>query len=424
MPVLSPETCETYGCLYDLLPDKNVLCEKISIQQTQVFRYNSYLYISFEKFSMKRHFFIISCFLAIFTFYGCSDDNDENSNSTKKSKVLIDTDMMEGFDDGVAMMLLLSAPDVDVVGVTTVSGNTWAQEGVAYGIRQMEICNAKNVPIIAGSEYPLREGRLSTLKDEVSSNPGNDSSWLGAANYERVDNWKNYYAVHYGEQPSISATSDDAADFIIRMLHTYPGELTLLAIGPCTNIAKAIMKEPGIERLAKEIVYMGGSYFTDGNTTPYAEFNAIYDPEAMAVCLRAPFAQQTIVSLDVCNTITMDKNRYDDMCSKIKNDKLLQIYHNCHHYSNFKENPNATSYIWDVVSAAVIIDKGIITSSKNVRVDVQDDPSMPEYGRTYVTEKDERQYAQVLTGVKTDRIWDLIYQSLNSPGNTHGPIKR
>ena len=358
--------------------------------------------------------------LVVFALFDCDDDKDNEKNkSVNKVKVLIDTDMVEGFDDGIALMLLLNAPNVDVVGVTTVTGNTWAQEGIAYGIRQMEICGAKDVPIIAGSEYPLREGRLSTLKAEVNSNPGPDASWLGAMEYVRVSDWRTFYSEHYGEQPSLSATQDDAVDFIIRMLHKYPGELRLLAIGPCTNIAKALQKEPGVERLAKEIVYMGGSYFTDGNTTPYAEFNVIYDPESTALCLRAPFARQTIVSLDVCNTITMDKSRYDDMCSRIRNSRLLQIFHNCFHYLDFEENPEHKSCIWDVISAAVILDESIITDYKNVRVDVQDNPSSPEYGRTYVTDNAERQYAHVLIAANADRIWSLIYQCIDSFGASH-----
>lgn len=363
---------------------------------------------------MKRHVTLLLLLLQVFVVYSCSDGNDENTPSDKKVKVLIDTDMVEGFDDGIALMMLLNAPNVDVVGVTTVSGNTWSQEGVAYGIRQMEICGAKDVPIIAGSEYPLREGRLATLKAEVNANPGHDASWLGAMEYERVSDWRSFYSEHYGEQPFLSAAQDDAVDFIIRTLHKYPGELKLLAIGPCTNIAKALQKEPGIERLAKEIVYMGGSYFTDGNTTPYAEFNVIYDPEATAVCQRAPFARQTIVSLDVCNTITMDKSRYDDMCSRIENDRLLQIFHNCFHYGDFEENPEHKTCIWDVISAAVILDESIITDYKNVLVDVQDNPSSPEYGRTYVTDNVDRQYARVLTATNADRIWSLIYQCINN----------
>ena len=359
---------------------------------------------------MKRYLVIVLLVLAVFAAMGCSDDND--SEPANKVKVLIDTDMVEGFDDGVAMMMLLSSPGVEVVGVTTVTGNTWSQEGVAYAIRQMEICNVGGVPVISGSERPLREGRLATLSGEVASNPGKDASWLGAASYDRIDNWKDFYVQHYGEQPSLSATAGDASDFIIKMLHAHPGELTLLAIGPCTNIAKALIKEPGVERLAKEIVYMGGSYFTDGNTTPFAEFNAIYDPEAMAVCLRAPWANQTIISLDVCNTVTMDKSRYDGLCGKIKDDKLLQIYHNCFHYQDFMANPDHQTCIWDVISAAVIIDKDIVKTSKNVRVDVQDNPSKPEYGRTYVTQDNNRQYARVLTTVDADRIWNLIGQSI------------
>lgn len=368
---------------------------------------------------MSIHFFPAFALLAIFVICGCDSDSNDEQKSGGKTKVLIDTDMVEGFDDGIALMMMLSSADVDVVGVTTVTGNTWAQEGVAYGVRQMEICGVQNVPIIAGSQYPLREGRLSTLKDEVSANPGRDSYWLGASEYAPVPDWKGFYVEHYGEQPSMSATQDDAVDFIIRMLHAYPNELVILAIGPCTNIAKALQREPGIERLAKEIVYMGGCYFTDGNTTPYAEFNAIFDPEAMAVCLRAPFAKQTIVSLDVCNTINIDRDRYDDMRNKAADERLRQIFSNCYFSTFFDENPEGTSCIWDIISATVVLDADVATGYKDVRVDIQDNPLLPEYGRTYVTDNADRQLARVLTTANADRIWQLAYQIFSSSGATH-----
>lgn len=374
---------------------------------------------------MNRLFFIPILLVAAFVAMSCGDDNDnDNPVSDKKAKVLIDTDMVEGFDDGVAMMMLLGADNVDVVGVTTVTGNTWVQEGAAYTIRQMEIAGVDSLPVVVGAEYPLREGRMSTLKSEVMANPGPDSKWLGAAGFNRVTDWRNCYEEHYKAIPSFSTYQTDASDFIIRMLHTYPGELTLLAIGPCTNIAKALMKEPGVERLAKEIVYMGGTYFTGGNTTTYAEFNVIFDPEATAVCLRAPFAQQTIVSLDVCNTVPMDKSRYDDMFGRIKDERLLQIFRNSFHYADFEADSGSTSYVWDVISAAAIIDKDIVTASQTVGVDVQDDPSKPEYGRTFVTDNVLRQQARILTAVDAERLWNLIYKTLDSPGGTHGPIKR
>lgn len=359
--------------------------------------------------------YLFAALISISAIYGCDDENDDDKiKSDSNTKVLIDTDMVEGFDDGIALMMMLSSADVDVVGVTTVTGNTWAQEGVAYGIRQMGICGGHDVPIIAGSQYPLRENRLNTLKDEVAANPGRDSYWLGSIEYDPILDWKDFYVEHYGEQPSMSASQDDAVDFIIRMLHAYPNELVLLAIGPCTNIAKALQKEPGIEHLAKEIVYMGGCYFTDGNTTPYAEFNALYDPEAMGACLRAPFAKQTIVSLDVCNTIAIDRNRFNDMRSKASDERLQQIFNNCYLSTFFDENPGRTSCIWDIISAAVVLDTNIITGYKDVRVDIQDDPLLPEYGHTYVTDNTERQQARVLTAVSADAIWQLAYQIYSS----------
>ena len=73
----------------------------------------------------------------------------------QKEKVLLDTDMVEAFDDGVAMIMLANAPNIDLVGITTVTGNSWVQEGTAYALRQLEI-EGKNIPVAEGMRYPLR----------------------------------------------------------------------------------------------------------------------------------------------------------------------------------------------------------------------------------------------------------------------------
>lgn len=362
---------------------------------------------------MNRNLSLVWLVWVLFALCGCGDKYEEMYDPNSKPLVLIDTDMVEGFDDGVALMMLLKDSNIGVVGVTTVTGNTWAQEGAAYAIRQIEICGSRKFPVIPGADFPLREGRLESLRDEVEACPGVDHGWLGALEYDRVTDWYSCYTDRYGEQPTFSATQRDAADFIVRTLHAHPGKITLLAIGPCTNIANALLQDPDVAFLAKEIVYMAGSYFTEGNTTPYAEFNAIFDPEALAICFRAPFKRQTIVGLDVCNTIRMDKQRYDDMCARIKDERLLQIFHNCFHYADFQSNPQHQTCIWDVISAAAVMDDAVVSDYRKVRVDVQDNPALPEYGRTFATNNPNCQYARVVTAANADRIWQLVYRLLD-----------
>ena len=338
----------------------------------------------------------------------------EEPSAGHRRKVLIDSDIVEGFDDGMAIMMLLRCPDIEVMGITSVTGNTWSHEGIAYGIRQMEICHATDVPIVVGAQSPLRQERLSTLREEVRLSPGRDSFWLGAVEYEPVTDWRKAYSDRYGCQPTITPLEEDAADFIIRTLKEKPHEVTLLAIGPCTNIAKAIQREPGIERLAKEIIYNGGSFFREGNTTPYAEFNVLYDPEAMGVCMHADFPKQTFVSLDVCERVPMVRTDYMAMMDTIKNAALRDIFEHCFHYQDFMDNPDAVSHIWDVINASVLLDESIITEYTDAQVDIQDDPSLPEYGRTLVQPSQENKIARIIRNVNQERVWQMVFSCLKS----------
>ncbi|MCQ2184270.1 MAG: nucleoside hydrolase [Bacteroidales bacterium] len=333
----------------------------------------------------------------------CSRDN------VSRSKVIVDTDMVEGFDDGIALAMLLRS-GADVLGVTTVTGNTWAREGAAYALRQAELFCPDTVPtIIVGSEYPLREGRLETLPGEIAANPGADSGWLGSCSYARVTDWKAHYEARYGCEPSAyKVVEEDASDFIIRQLHQYPGEVTLLAIGPCTNIAKALQKDPSVASLAKEIVYMGGAFWCEGNSTAFSEFNILYDPEAAAICFRAPFPLQTVVSLDVCNTVLMDSARYMSLYDKLPDERMKDVFRGGFHYPAFKDTPGMKIPVWDLISAAIVLDKSVVTKSNLCPVDVIDNPASPEYGRTVVSSSAPRPSACIPLAINEDKFWKLV----------------
>lgn len=337
------------------------------------------------------------------------------SEQSCPNKVLIDSDMVEGMDDGQALMMLLTSPSVEVVGITTVTGNSWADEGAAYAVRQMEICGAGDVPLYIGSRYPSRPGRFDTLTAEVEADKGSDGHWLGAVATPPVEDWEKCYLDTYGGvKPSISPVDGDAVDFIIRTLKENPGEVTVLAIGPCTNIAAAIRKCPGIEKLAKGIVYMGGCFFEDASTTTYAEFNVLYDPEAAAVCFRAGFPSQTIVSLDVCNKVVMSSAEYLDLYGRISDPALAEIFRHCANYTFSLEHPERQTPIWDVIAAAICIDESVICDTVKTRVDVLDDPMAPEYGRTVVCGGDKGGEAVIVTAVERKRIFDMLSESIES----------
>ena len=353
-------------------------------------------------------------FLPLFVislFPGCQ--NIQQNESDCKRKVLLDSDMVETFDDGVAFMMMLGSEDIEIKGLTTVTGNVWAQEALAYGIRIGELCGGKNLTYVAGAQYPMRAGRPDSFNGEVDASPGKDADYRGAFSYPAVEDWRTFFVQTYGRQPEIRPSSEDASEYIARQILSAPGQLTILAIGPCTNIAKALLAHPEIASKAREIIYMGGAVRCDGNTTSYAEMNFLYDPEAAAVCLRAPFPKQTMVSLDVCNTVMMDRQRFMDIYESIRNDDIKELFRNSYTYGQFEEDPSTPQLVWDLISAVIAVDSGIITGYRDTRLDVDDDPTSPTYGKSYETSDPSRQIVRVPTQIDQNEFWDIVISRLS-----------
>lgn len=340
---------------------------------------------------------------------GCHD-NEPSSGP----KVIIDSDMVESFDDGIGYMLLAKNSQVDIVGVTTVTGNTWAAEGLAYAVRLGELMNLKNTQYVQGSSEPLRPYRLESLNKEIDANPGSDAYWRGAVSYPQITDWKAHYQSHYSLKPVSQVSSLDGAEFIARQILQNPGEITLLAIGPCTNIAKALTLYPEIAGKVKEVIYMGGAVYCEGNTTSYAELNFLYDPEAAAICLRAPFPKQTLVSLDVCNEVVMDSTTFFDIYHAIPEGEYKSLFENQYIFEEFSTIPNHTTLVWDVISASLIVDKSLILDAKNIRIDVDDNPASSTYGKCFETDNPDCQIICVPMKVDSQKIFQMIKSAIHS----------
>lgn len=321
------------------------------------------------------------------------------SKDANTPKVIIDTDMMEALDDGFAMMMTALSENVDVMGITTVSGNTWPAEGVAYAIRQLEIIHRTDIPVYQGESMPLDTLGIKLMKEK--------SGWAGAASMKPVADWLSFYREFYGKEPEFMKTDGSAVDYLIQCVHQYPGQITLLAIGPCTNIAKAIEKDSLFTRDIKEIIYMGGAVSCAGNTTQYAEFNTLFDARAAKTCLNAPFHKQTLVSLDVCNTVPLSRERYMSMENEAT-ESVKGLLTRSFHHQELVENKAPQSYVWDVIASSLFLDKDILLESRNIRVDVNTDPESEAYGQTFESENAELPSITIPTRVNTERIWELI----------------
>jgi len=343
----------------------------------------------------------------------CEPKSENKPKSENRIAVIIDSDMAESFDDGIAFMMLMGTDGVEVKGVTTETTNVWAQEALAYGIRLGELCGGEDISYVAGSQYPLRSGRLDTINQEIEASPGKDSDWRGAVSYQEVTDWKMFYVGKYGRQPEIHPSETDAAEFICLQVMSWPGEVTILAIGECTNIAKALSAHPEIASMTKEIIYMGGAVFCPGNTTTYAEMNFLYDPEAAAICLRAPFPRQTIVSLDVCNEVTMDRDRFMSVYNAVKSEDIKALLRCNYPYPEFEKDPYSKQMVWDLISAAIAVDPSIVTEYDDVRLDVDDRPGSPTYGKSFVTSDTSRRIVRVPRQINQERFWEITVSGMS-----------
>ena len=330
-------------------------------------------------------------------------------HAQKKEKVILDTDMVEVFDDGIAMMMLANAPNIDLIGVTIVVGNTWVPEGVAFAIRQLEDIGKTNIPVIPGIRFPIFPSRFETIKNERILF-GIGDAYVGAAGYDEPKSWESVYLKKYGSESKLKPLDMKAVNFIIEQVKKNPNEISIIAIGTCVNLATAVRMAPEIIPLIKKVIYMGGSFFKPGNTTPTAEFNWWLDPEAAKICLRSAFKEQIIVGLDVCEKMPFKKDRYEKITSIIKNPDLKGMMKSNFLNAIYIEDANYVHYIWDVIAAAIMMDPTLITEEVTRYVDVNSQFGF-SYGQSVAFEHHQpvgTQKARIVLAVDGDRLWNMV----------------
>src|SRR6202142_4496741 len=175
----------------------------------------------------------------------------------QKRKIIIDQDGAgPAGTDQQSILLLIQSPQTEVLGITVVTGDQWLKAEVAHTLRILELIGRTDIPVMPGAEYPLvrRKGETELWEQRYGS-----VSWIGAWTprfYHPPDD--------LGDMPEGKPTTkpadEDAAPFLIRMVHKFPHEITIYEGGPMTNLALAITIDPEFPSLAKELVFMGGSF--------------------------------------------------------------------------------------------------------------------------------------------------------------------
>ncbi|HKY56220.1 MAG TPA: nucleoside hydrolase [Anaerolineales bacterium] len=189
-------------------------------------------------------------------------------------RILIDAD--PGIDDACAILLALASHELSLEGISIVHGNCSLEQGAINGLSVLELGNSSNIPLAKGCEIPLVQPSL--LAPETHGNTG-----LGYAKLP---------------EPRAKPIVQHGCDFLIEKILTSPGEITLVAIGPLTNVAMAIRLEPRLVSSIKELIIMGGAIRHEGNATALAEFNTYVDPHAAYIVYHSGMPI-TLVPLDV-----------------------------------------------------------------------------------------------------------------------------
>ncbi len=195
-------------------------------------------------------------------------------------RLIIDTD--PGIDDAMAIYLALASPELDVVGLTTVFGNVDVELATTNALRLLEIAGRQDIPVAAGAAAPIASDYPGAIP-HIHGDDGQGNTHLAP--------------------PDTSAHHQTAADLLIDASRDERG-LTILAVGPLTNLAHALEKDPGLAERVDEVVVMGGNALGPGNATPAAEANVWNDPEA-ADLVFGRFPRLSMVGLDVTQKVLM-----------------------------------------------------------------------------------------------------------------------
>lgn len=277
-------------------------------------------------------------------------------------KVIFDTDfVIPPQDDGLALILALNSPELQILGVTTVAGNDSMERATSDALRVLEIARRTEIPVYKGANMPLMHEKTEFATKTHGRWWSDDPPPAPPGGFAKKQ-----------------AEQERAIDFIVRTVNENPGQVTIIAIGPLTNVAMALRMEPGLAPKVKQIVIMGGAVASlpegAGNVTPNAEFNFWVDPEAARIVLRSgiPIA---LTPLNVTRKTAFTKEWYDRIVAV---DTPLTALIKERMGPRFAKDPKSGGQMYDQLAVAALIDPTLV-QSRTLYVDV-DANAGPNYG--------------------------------------------
>ncbi|HEV2178239.1 MAG TPA: nucleoside hydrolase [Terriglobia bacterium] len=331
-----------------------------------------------------------------------------------KRKVIIDQDAMgPGGTDQDAILVLIQSPDVDPLGITVVTGDGWRDEEVAHTLRMLEIIGRTDIPVVPGAVFPLvnsKEG-IEQWEKRYGKIPYMGAWFVDYAGWKYHDP---FIVPPLKEgSPTTKPANEDAAHFMVRMVHKYPHQVTIYAAGPLTDLALAMGLDPQFPALTKDLVVMGGSM--NPSTTdpeylhsPQREFNFWFDPEATHKVLHGAWPKMTCTTVDISVKTSVTRAMIDEIA---RARTPVAQYVSKYAYTG--------GFMWDELAAAAWVDPGIITKEEMIYMDADVDHGAG-YGNTlsWVPGTNPglgEQLVHVQRDLDTQRLYRLFVRLMTGP---------
>ncbi|XP_023756478.1 uridine nucleosidase 1 [Lactuca sativa] len=210
-------------------------------------------------------------------------------NGGLSQKIIIDTD--PGIDDSMAIMMAFQTPNLDILGLTTTFGNVSTKDATRNALLLCEIAGRLDVPVAEGSSEPLKGGEPE-IQDFIHGSDGLGNLHL--------------------PPPKLKKVEKSASEFLVDKVSEYPGEVSILALGPLTNLALAIKRDSSFVNKVKRVVILGGAFFALGNINPAAEANIYGDPEAADIVFTSG-ANIDVIGINITTQVKMSDDDLDEL---------------------------------------------------------------------------------------------------------------
>lgn len=308
-------------------------------------------------------------------------------------RILIDCD--PGIDDALALLLALRSPELRVEAVTVTAGNVPADRGAANALQLLELAGRSEIPVAMGARRPL-------LRPLITGEAIHGENGLGGV-----------------DLPAPAARLDrrHAADLIIELVTAHPGEITLVAIAPLTNLALALSKEPSIASLIAEIILMGGSLGA-GNITPAAEYNIFADAEAARIVFHAGIPITMLQLTATCQAV-LTRRHLEEWKASGSPVAAAAAAMADHYLSVYERRGLPGGHLHDPLAVGLAIDKTLVLASERLRVEIETRGEFTD-GATVADRRpgrseDRPPNAEVPLRIDGERFVRLLVERLSAP---------